>query len=105
MKKMLLEMNLLPSPAVIEVEDRRKWFFAMPDLSCAETSLADEYVLKSLLHRLTGETELPVLLVGGRTVGTIQEVRYLNSKGELGRKIQAAGAVLDGLKKKKGRKH
>lgn len=68
-------------------------------------SSADERVLKSFLHRLTGETELPVLLVGGRTMGTIQEIRYLDSKGDLGRRIQEAGAVLDGIKKKKGRKH
>ncbi len=67
--------------------------------------LADEEVLKSVLHRLTGEPELPLLLVGGQTVGTLQEIRYMNSKGDLARKMNEAGAVVDGAKKKKGRKH
>ena len=62
-------------------------------------------MLKSVLQRLTGESELPILLVGGKTVGTMQEIRYMFTKGELARTITASGAVIDGMKKKKGRKH
>lgn len=68
-------------------------------------SAADEDVLAPLLFRLTSTSELPILLIGGRTVGSIQELRYLNTKGELRRMISNAGAVVDGAKKKKGKKH
>ncbi|PSR79236.1 hypothetical protein PHLCEN_2v7094 [Hermanssonia centrifuga] len=88
LKQILSDLNLLPPPVLIEVENR-----------------PDEEVLKSVLHRLTGEPELPLLLVGGQTLGTLQEIRYMNSKGDLARKMNEAGAVVDGAKKKKGRKH
>ncbi|KIP06967.1 hypothetical protein PHLGIDRAFT_90155 [Phlebiopsis gigantea 11061_1 CR5-6] len=88
MEKMLLELNLLPGPAIIQVEYR-----------------PDEEVLKPLLHRLTGSNELPLLLIGGKVIGTAQEVRYMHSKGDLARTITKAGAIVDGAKKKKGRKH
>lgn len=101
---MLAEMNLLPSPAVIEVEDRRTSLRAYT-WSFTERLAADEHVLKALLQRLTGDSELPVLLVGGSRVGTMQEIRYMYTKGDLARKITNAGAIIDGAKKKKGRKH
>ena len=66
---------------------------------------ADEHVLKALLERLTGEPELPILLIGGKVVGTMPEIRYMYTKGDLARKIKEAGAIIDGIKKKKGRKH
>lgn len=65
----------------------------------------DEEVLRPLLFRLTDTTELPILLVGGKTVGTVQEILYMHQKGDLSRKIAEAGAIIDGVKKKKGRKH
>jgi len=87
-KTMLESMNLLPSPTFIDVDER-----------------SDESVLTPLLHRLTSTTELPILLVGGQTVGSIEEIRYLYKKGDLARLISRHGAVVDGGKKKKGRKH
>lgn len=87
-EKILLGLNLLPAPTVIEVEYR-----------------GDEEVLRPLLFRLTDTTELPILLVGGKTVGTVQEILYMHQKGDLSRKIAEAGAIIDGVKKKKGRKH
>lgn len=66
---------------------------------------ADEDVLTPLLFRLTSTKELPILLVGGHTVGSVPEIRYLNTKGDLKTMITRAGAVIDGGKKKKGRKH
>ena len=104
LKQMLLDMNLLPSPAIIEVEDRRTCIHIV-HLSFAYSYTADEHVLRDLLQRLTGEPELPLLLVGGKTVGTMQEIRYTYTKGELARLVSKAGAVVDGVKKKKGRKH
>lgn len=88
MKKMLGDLNLKPAPAVIEVENR-----------------PDEDVLKPLLLRLTGSNDIPILLVGGKTVGTFEEIQYMYKKGDLAKTITAAGAIVDGGKKKKGRKH
>jgi len=88
LEKIILELNLLPGPAIIPVEYR-----------------PDEEVLKPLLERLTGVPELPVLLIGGKIIGTPQEVKYMHSKGSLARSINDAGAIIDGARKKKGRKH
>ncbi|EKM54653.1 uncharacterized protein PHACADRAFT_258644 [Phanerochaete carnosa HHB-10118-sp] len=88
LEKIILELNLLPGPAIIPVEYR-----------------PDEEVLRPLLERLTGASELPILLVGGKIIGTPQEVKYMHSKGSLARAISDAGAIVDGLRKKKGRKH
>jgi len=87
-KTMLDSMNLLPSPTFIDVDER-----------------SDEAVLTPLLQRLTSATDFPILLVGGQTVGTLEEIRYLYKKGELERLIGRNGAVVDGGRKKKGRKH
>jgi glutaredoxin-related protein len=62
-------------------------------------------VLKPLLLRLTGSSDIPILLIGGKTVGTFDEIRYMYHKGDLSKIISAAGAIVDGGKKKKGRKH
>ena len=70
-----------------------------------DLALADEEVLKPLLERLTGASELPILLVGGQIIGTPQEVKYMHAKGEFTRALTKAGAIVDGVKKKKGRKH
>lgn len=69
------------------------------------TSLAaDESVLAPLLFRLTSTSELPILLIGGRTVGSIQEIRYLKEKGELQRMISNAGAEINAARRKKQKK-
>ena len=104
LEKIILELNLLPGPAIIPVEYRRTSWVK----SCrarAEFALADEDVLRPLLERLTGASELPILLIGGKIIGTPQEVKYMHSKGDLARAISKAGAIIDGVKKKKGRKH
>ncbi|KAJ3481741.1 hypothetical protein NLI96_g7456 [Meripilus lineatus] len=88
LKQMLVDMNLFPSPTIVELDQR-----------------TDEDVLTPLLFRLTSTKELPILLVGGHTVGSVPEIRYLNTKGDLKTMITRAGAVIDGGKKKKGRKH
>lgn len=107
LEKALQELNLLPGPAIIQVEYRRMsqlHLLSIDGPAHAPVS-ADEEVLKPLLHRLTGTDELPLLLIGGKVIGTAQEVRYMHSKGDLARAITKAGAIVDGAKKKKGRKH
>ncbi|KAH7927544.1 hypothetical protein BV22DRAFT_1111070 [Leucogyrophana mollusca] len=84
---MLANMNLRPAPEVFEVDQRQ-----------------DAEVLTPLLHRLTSSTELPILLVGGKPVGSMEDMRQLHESGELQKMITDAGAVIDGAKKKKGRK-
>ncbi|KAG1751375.1 uncharacterized protein EDB91DRAFT_1195985 [Suillus paluster] len=84
-RNMILNMDLRPSPAIFEVDQRE-----------------DADVLIPLMHRLTSSTELPILLVGGKPVGSMTTVRELNESGELQKMIVNAGAVFDGAKKKKG---
>lgn len=61
----------------------------------------DADVLVPLLHRLTS-SELPVVLIGGKPVGSVATVQELNESGELAKMLTNAGAVIDGGKKKKG---
>ncbi|KAI0949015.1 hypothetical protein AcW1_008732 [Taiwanofungus camphoratus] len=87
LKQILADMYLRPSPTIIEVDQR-----------------PDESVLAPLLFRLTSTSELPILLIGGRTVGSIQEIRYLKEKGELQRMISNAGAEINAARRKKQKK-
>ncbi|KAH9858493.1 hypothetical protein C2E23DRAFT_717194 [Lenzites betulinus] len=86
-KQVLADLYLRPAPTIVDVDQR-----------------PDESVLVSLLFRLTSTAELPILLVGGHTVGSAKEVRYLAAKGELQRLITDAGGVVDGARKKKAKK-
>jgi hypothetical protein len=86
----------------------------------------DADVIVPLVHRLTNSTELPVLLIGGRTVdfpsitgneanspaitdqtlsarSAFERIKGLHGSGELDKLIQNAGGIIGGGKKKKGR--
>lgn len=65
---------------------------------------ADELVLTQLLYRLTSASELPILLVGGRTIAEPKEIKWLASTGNLQNAITEAGAIVDGARKKKPKK-
>ena len=78
--------------------------FAHTCLLLAFHLAADENVLTRLLYRLTSTSELPILLVGGRTVGAPKEIKYLASTGDLQKAITEAGAVVDGARRKKAKK-
>lgn len=65
---------------------------------------ADEAVLTPLLYRLTTSTDLPILLIGGKPVGSIDKIRNFKATGQLRTMIAASGAVIDGGKKDKKRK-
>ena len=75
-----------------------------PYPSDARTKKADEHVLTPLLFRLTKQTELPILLVGGRVVGAPKEVKALAASGALKQLVADAGGVVDGARKKKAKK-
>ncbi|KAF9063395.1 hypothetical protein BDP27DRAFT_1232217 [Rhodocollybia butyracea] len=74
-KAVLYSMNLHPAPTIIDVDIRD-----------------DAEVLKPMLLRLTSSSDLPVLLVGGKSVGSITDIREMVESGELERRIHRAGA-------------
>lgn len=63
----------------------------------------DRDTLIPMLARLTSIPELPVLLIGGKVVGSAEEIRNLFENEELQKMITAAGSQIDGGKKKKNR--
>jgi glutaredoxin-related protein len=80
-------LNLYPAPTIIDVDNRD-----------------DAEILSSMLKRLLPFPELPVLLIGGRAVGSIEEVRELEKNGELQNLITASGSTIEGGKRKKHNK-
>ena len=64
----------------------------------------DKDVLVPTLSRLTEFPELPVLLVGGKVVGSTKEIRSLHTDGKLQEMITAAGVQIDQGTKKKHRR-
>lgn len=93
---MLTNMNLKPTPLIIEVDQRE-----------------DAQVLLPLLTRLTHVPALPIILIGGQPVGidaldtrgVMAEIRNLHEKGELTRRILEAGATMQsGKRRGKGRR-
>ncbi|KAG6857704.1 hypothetical protein H0H87_004120 [Tephrocybe sp. NHM501043] len=82
-KAMLAKLNLRPMPTIMDVDIRD-----------------DAVVLEPIIHRLTSSPQLPVLLVGGKSVGSVEEIRNLEKSGRLRDLILAAGAVIDGLENK-----
>ncbi|KAJ7139056.1 hypothetical protein C8R44DRAFT_727166 [Mycena epipterygia] len=87
LKSILSKMNLRPPPFVIDVDTRD-----------------DVQVLTPMLKRLTASPDLPILLIGGKPVGSVDQIRDMVVSGELQRLIKSAGAVIGGGKRKKHRK-
>lgn len=87
LKSILANMYLEPAPTIIDIDVRD-----------------DADVLKPILARLTSSRVLPILLVNGNPVGSIEDIRELVKSGELQKMIEAAGAVINGAKAKKYRK-
>ncbi|KZP19800.1 hypothetical protein FIBSPDRAFT_743180 [Athelia psychrophila] len=94
-KALLADLHLAPPPTVFNVDTR-----------------TDAAVLTGLITRLAWPAsasaqprDLPVLLVGGKPVGTVGQIEALAKDGGLARLITEAGGVIGGGKKmKKGRK-
>jgi len=81
-------LNLSPPPTIFDIDERD-----------------DANVLTPLLHRLTSSTELPILVIGGKPVGTISQIKSLQRSRNLHKMVTNAGAVIDGtLRRRKGRK-
>jgi len=81
-KAILQDMDLKPPPTTFDVDQR-----------------ADAEVLTPLLFRLTNSTELPILLIGGRPVGSMDTIRELHTSGTLRTLVTRAGGVLDSSKR------
>ncbi|KAF8203836.1 hypothetical protein BJ912DRAFT_214849 [Pholiota molesta] len=86
-KSILSQLYLRPEPTIIDIDVRD-----------------DTEILTPMLKRLTGFSELPVLIIGGTPVGSLEEVKALQLSGELSKMITEAGALVNGAKKKKHRK-
>ncbi|KAF6763148.1 hypothetical protein DFP72DRAFT_525266 [Ephemerocybe angulata] len=87
LKTILANLYLSPAPTIIDVDMRD-----------------DSDVLKPLLTRLTSVQELPILLVGGKVLGTMEEIKEMAKDGRLETAVSAAGSVVNGAKKKKSKK-
>jgi len=87
LKSILNNLNLYPSPTIIDVDVRD-----------------DTAVLFPVLQRLLPFPELPVLLIKGRAVGSIEEVRELEKSGELQKLINDSGSTVDGAKRRNAKK-
>ena len=87
LKTVLASLYLSPAPVIVDVDMRD-----------------DAEVLKPILARLTSGSDLPILLVGGKVVGTVEEIKEMHKDGRLARAVSEAGAVVNGAKKKKGKK-
>jgi len=81
--------DLRPTPIVIDISKR-----------------VDVDVLEPVLHRLTGSSSFPILLVHGVLidVSTADRLEELNNSGTLKKLVSEAGAIVDGSKRKKGRR-
>ncbi|TFY58385.1 hypothetical protein EVG20_g8170 [Dentipellis fragilis] len=69
-KHLIYDMKLKPAPTVFEIDQR-----------------SDADVVAPMIYRLTGQPALPILLVGGKPVGTIDDIRDLIANGELKRMV------------------
>ncbi|EJD47009.1 hypothetical protein AURDEDRAFT_29744, partial [Auricularia subglabra TFB-10046 SS5] len=79
MKSTILGLKLYPDPTILEVDQR-----------------VDSDVIHPLLQRLTGAKTLPVAIIGGKAVGSMDEFRAMVESGKLKQLITAAGAVVNG---------
>ena len=82
-------LNLRPSPIAIDISGR-----------------LDVETLEPVLYRLTGSPSFPILLVDGVLidVSTADRVEELTMSGSLQKLVSEAGAIINGGKRKKGRR-
>ncbi|KAK7018839.1 glutaredoxin domain-containing protein [Favolaschia claudopus] len=83
-KSILASLNLRPPPFTMDVDMRD-----------------DKEVLEPILFRLTAMPELPILLINGQPVGSLERIREMHASGELHALIKAAGAVIGGGRRRK----
>jgi glutaredoxin len=88
LKALLSVFHLKPAPTIVDVDMRD-----------------DAAVLAPILARTSGVDELPLLIIGGKPVGGLEEAKLLHRNGELEKLMRAAGAEINGARGKKGRKN
>jgi hypothetical protein len=60
----------------------------------------DAAVLEPLLYRLTGQTSLPITLLGGRSIGSLADISKLHESGDLEGAMRSVGVNIVPPKKK-----
>lgn len=89
LRALIDSFNLRPMPIVIDTYER-----------------LDAGALEPVLQRLTGSSSFPILLVDGILidVSTADLVQELDSSGALKKLVSEAGAIINGGKRRKGRR-
>jgi hypothetical protein len=89
LRSLIDSFNLRPAPIVIDINER-----------------VDVDTLEPVLRRLTGSSSFPILLVHGVLIDvpTTDRIQKLDESGTLKKLVSEAGAILNGGKRKKGRR-
>ncbi|KAF8326547.1 uncharacterized protein EI90DRAFT_2929741 [Cantharellus anzutake] len=85
-KAILEDLDLSPLPIEMDVDLR-----------------SDGERLRRLMYRLTRSKSVPIVLVGGKAIGTVDEFEKQHANGQLHKKILAAGTKIRAGKSKKMR--
>ncbi|KAF8678449.1 hypothetical protein RHS04_05265 [Rhizoctonia solani] len=83
LKKIFASYKLKPAPVIFDVDQRE-----------------DAAVLEPVLYRLIGETSLPIVLLGGRSIGSPSDITKLHDSGDLEQAMKSAGVSIVPPKKK-----
>jgi hypothetical protein len=86
-KQLFHSFHLKPLPTTIDVDQR-----------------PDAHVLRPLLHRLTGTTQLPLVILAGEPI-EVKTLFMYDEAETLGPLLESAGAVVNGSLPMKKRKH
>ncbi|XP_006460718.1 hypothetical protein AGABI2DRAFT_192330 [Agaricus bisporus var. bisporus H97] len=90
------------SPASREVKAILDSYHLKPLPTIIDVDLRDDAdVLTPTLNRLTSVDNLPVLIVAGKTVGTVEDIRKFEADGTLRQMIAQSGAVINEARKNK----
>ena len=89
LRSLIDSFNLRPTPVVIDINER-----------------VDVDTLEPVLHRLTGASSFPILLVHGVLIDVSagDRIQELSESGTLKKLVSEAGAIINGGKRKKGRR-
>ncbi|KAJ1304761.1 hypothetical protein OPQ81_005899 [Rhizoctonia solani] len=83
LKKIFASYKLKPAPVIFDIDQRE-----------------DSAVLEPVLYRLTGETSLPITLLGGRSIGSPADIAKLHESGDLEHAMKSVGVTIVPPKKK-----
>ncbi|CAE6514357.1 unnamed protein product [Rhizoctonia solani] len=83
LKKIFASYKLKPAPVIFDVDQRE-----------------DAAILEPVLYRLMDEASLPIVLLGGRSIGSPADIAKLHESGDLERAMKSAGVTIVPPKKK-----